>query len=328
MSPGKKGSPKPSPGGPEIGALLHRLSKSEGLQDQIAELVSQLVQPHVAASAEPYVRIRVKNLTYRNKALESEGSKYLSGLVRAGVKKLDRVELLSPTEVSRTPHMELEGEIWDHSKTVAVHLRIKEPKTNQELDSHKQSIARQKLPEKMVLEPPEGESLDVIQSVVEKIKAIFPQRGDFQLAVWPHKRIDAVFIEKEILMVYILPEKDAYLQIDYYQVDGQVVHLLPSAKENNYVKGGQPYIIGGSPSNRFEISAPFGEELLVVVASQKPIEVMTQEWIEPAKPYIKRLARSLKKQKINTEMAAAHYIIVTRARETGAVKLQNRTGLN
>jgi hypothetical protein len=308
---------KPSPGGPEIGALLDRFTKLKRLKGDIAELVSQLIQPHVAVSAESYVRIRVKNLTYRNKGLESEGSKFLSGLVRAGVEKLDRVELLSPAEVSKTPHMELEGEIWDHSAAVTVHLRIKEPKTDQKLDSEVQNIAKQQLPEKMVLEPPEGESLAVIQSVVELMKELFPQQGDFQIGVWPYKRMDAVFIEKEILMVYIVPETDAYLRVDYYQVDGKVVHLLPSTKERNYVKGGEPYIIGKSASNRFEISAPFGEELLVVVASQKPIEVMTKEWNEPAKPYIKRLARSLKAQKANTEIAAAHYIILTKARDEG-----------
>jgi hypothetical protein len=310
---------KPSPGDPKIGDLLDKLAKPKGLEDHLAELVTRLIQTNVEGSAEPYVRIRAKNLTYRDKGLESEGSKFLSGLVRAEIEKLDRVELLSPAEVSKIPDMELEGEIWDNLTTVSVHLRIKEHKTNRELDTAALEIGKQQLPEKMVLEPPQGESLDVIESVVELMKQLFPQRGDFQLGVWTDKGMDAVYVEGETLMVYILPETNAYLQVDYYQVDGKVVHLLPNVGESNFVKGGAPYIIGKSKSGKYKfvVGAPFGEELLVVVASQKPIKVMTPAMIEPAKPYIKRLAHSLREQKTKAEMTAAHYIILTKARAEG-----------
>jgi hypothetical protein len=309
---------KSSPGSPKIGDLLDTLAKPKGLEDHIAELVNGLVQPKLEVSAEPGVRIRAKNLTFRDKGLESEGSKFLSGLVRAGIEKLDRVELLSPAEISKTPDIELEGEIWDSSTTVTVHLRIKEHKTNRELDTAALEIDKQQLPEKMMLEPPQGESLDVIQSVVELMKQLFPQRGDFQLGVWTDKGMEAVYVEGETLMVYILPETNAFLQVDYYQVDGKVVHLLPNVGESNFVKGGAPYIIGKSKSGKYKfvVGAPFGEELLVVVASQKPIEVMTPEIIEPAKPYIKRLARSIRTQKTKAGMAGAHYIILTKARES------------
>jgi hypothetical protein len=314
----------PSPRSHDIEALLDRFKKPKGLAGDIGELVTRLIQRHVAASPEPYVRIRVNNLTYRDKALESEGSKFLSGLVRGGVEKLDRAELLSPAEVSKTPHMEIEGEIWDKSTSATVNLRIKEHGTGRELDAAALKLDKHQLPEKMILEPPQGKSLDVIQNVVELMKQIFPQRGDFQLGVWTDKGMDAVYVEGETLMVYILPEKNAYLQVDYYQVDGKVVHLLPNVGENNFVEGGKPYIIGKSKSGKYKfvVGAPFGEELLVVLASQNPIKVVTQKIVEPANPYIQRLARSLRAQKTTAEMAGAHYIILTKARESETSKAQ------
>jgi hypothetical protein len=154
--------------------------------------------------------------------------------------------------------------------------------------------------------------------MVELMKQNFPSGGDFQLGVWPDKGLDAVYLEGESLMVYILPEKDAYLHVDYYQIDGKVVHLLPSKHENNFIKGGDLYIIGDPKSSgyEFKVSDPFGEELLVVVASQKPLGAIAHDLIESAEPYIKKLADSLKRQRNKTLMAGSHYIVLTKMRDS------------
>jgi|GEM_PF-1916947 len=286
------------------------------LTGNIAEQVNRLIRPSLEKYAGQKVRVLAKNLTYRDKGLESEGSKFFSGLVRAAIEKLERVELLSPSDISKTPHIELDGQIWDNSKTVSVHLRIKESKTNRKLNTAGLEIGQEQFPEKVDLKPPEGESLEIIRSVVALMKQIFPRRGDFQLSVWPDKGFDAVFEEGERFMINILPEKDAYLQVDYYQVDGKVVHLLPNPHESNFVEGGKPFIIGKSGSAyEFIVEAPFGEELLMVVASQEPILAVYFDIVEPAEPYLKRLARNLRKQRTKGLMAGAHYIVLTKARE-------------
>ena len=170
----------------------------------------------------------------------------------------------------------------------------------------------------MKIQPPAGKNLSLIQRMIELMKQNFPRGGDFQLGVWPDKGLDAVYLEGESLMVYILPEKDAYLQVDYYQIDGKVVHLLPSQHESNYVKAGTPYIIGDPKGGgyEFKVSDPFGEELLVVVASQHPLGAIAHSLIEPAEPYIKRLADSLRRQRKKTLMAGSHYIVLTKKRDS------------
>ncbi|UCF94357.1 MAG: DUF4384 domain-containing protein [Desulfobacterales bacterium] len=288
------------------------------LQDDLAELVRRLVQPATAMFSDAKVRVQANNLTFRDMGVESEATKLLTRLVQAEMAKMDQIELLSPADVSQSSQLLLAGEIWDHPEEVAVRLRFVDRQTRRELNAAESKIPRQQLPDNLQIQPPPGKNLTIIQRVVALMKRHFPQGGDFQLGVWPDKGLDAVYVEGEKLMVYILPETDAYLQVDYYQVDGKVVHLLPNRRESNFVEAGKPYIIGQPKSGGYEfiVSAPFGQELLVVVASPKPIGGATPELIEPAGPYIGQLNESWASRRKKAAMAGAHYIILTKGRRS------------
>jgi hypothetical protein len=305
--------------------LLPPLSKYAPLQpdlpqlieDHLADVVKRLIQPALQKYSEPVVRILAKNLTYRDLGLESEGTKFLSGLLKAEIEKQDGLELLSPADVSRNPQIVIEGEMWDHSDKIQVRLWSLDRRSGRRMSTADLSFQREMVPGKVKIQPPSGKNLSMIQRMVELMKQNFPRGGDFQLGVWPDKGLDAVYLEGESLMVYILPEKDAFLHVDYYQIDGKVVHLLPSQNESNYVKAGDPYIIGDPKSGgyEFKVTEPFGQELLVVVASQNPLGVLAHDLIEPADPYIKRLAESLGMQREKGLMAGSHYIVLTKKRE-------------
>jgi len=248
--------------------------------------------------------------------LESEGTKFLSGLLKAEIEKQDGVALLLPADVSRNPQIVIEGEMWDDADKIKVSLWSLDHASGRRMSTADLSFQRKMVPDKVVIQPPSGKNLSMIQRMVELMKENFPRGGDFQLGVWPDKGLDAVYLEGESLMVYILPETDAFLHVDYYQIDGKVVHLLPSRDESNYVKAGNPYIIGDPKSGgyEFKVSEPFGEELLVVVASQNPLGIIAHDLIEPADPYIKRLAESLGMQREKALMAGTHYIVLTKKR--------------
>ena len=288
------------------------------IEDHLSDMVKRLIQPALQKYSEPVVRVLAKNLTYRDLGLESEATKFLSGLVKAEIEKQDRVALLSPSDVSRKPHIVIEGEMWDHSDEINIRLWSLDRGSGRRISTADLSFHRKMVPDKVKIQPPPGQHLSVIQRMVELMKQNFPHGGDFQLGVWPDKGLDAVYLEGESLMVYILPEKDAYLHVDYYQIDGKVVHLLPSQQESNYVKAGASYIIGDPKGGgyEFKVSDPFGEELLVVVASQNPLGAITHSLIEPAEPYINRLVDSLGRQRNKTLMAGAHYIVLTKRRDS------------
>ncbi|MBW1865624.1 MAG: DUF4384 domain-containing protein, partial [Deltaproteobacteria bacterium] len=252
--------------------------------------------------------------TYRDLGTESELTKFLSGLVTGEIDKQEYAKSLSPADVLGTPPVRLEGEMWDYQDEIKLRLRIIEPKTGRTLKASNLRIRREQLPGDVKIRPPEGESLDIIQKAVSLSKRHFPDGGDFHLGVWPDKGMDAVYMDGDKLVVYIISEKNAYLHVDYYQVDGQVVHLLPIPDQINFVEGGKPLSIDDYGYDFF-VEHPFGEELLMVIATRKRLEIPIEDMKEDAAPYLVRLAKSLRNQKAKGEMAASQIIILTKAIE-------------
>ncbi len=153
-----------------------------------------------------------------------------------------------------------------------------------------------------------------LQQVATLIDKSFPNSADIQLQVWANKGIKSTYTEGEKLLVHVRAELNVYLQVDYYQADGQVVHLLPNALDQNQVQAGQVFTLG-TPENtfQFEITPPFGVEMLTVVASQTPFAMQTATpTIESADNYLERLTHPLKSTQDQGHMAAAYVHIQTR----------------
>jgi hypothetical protein len=125
--------------------------------------------------------------------------------------------------------------------------------------------------------------------------------------------MDAVYTAGEKLVVNIVTASAAYLQVDYYQADGQVVHLLPNALDANYVAAGETFTLGKPGSSfQFEISPPFGVEMLTVIASQQPLGALGDiPSVEPASLYLERLATRLEHYQADATVAVAYTRIRT-----------------
>jgi hypothetical protein len=139
------------------------------------------------------------------------------------------------------------------------------------------------------------------------MQQVFPDGGGFPLQVWGNKKRERVYVEGEKLLVHILADAPAYLQVDYFQADGQVVHLLPHPLVSNRVQAGQTYILGKADTLfQFNISPPFGEEMLTVIASQVPLAMQTSAvHVELASLYIDRLANQLRTYQAQGKTAVA-----------------------
>ena len=164
-------------------------------------------------------------------------------------------------------------------------------------------------PSKMVPhEPPPTPSSDSALAQVESVlQAAFPAGGDFHLQVRAHKAAGAPYEEGEALGVSLQASTDAYLRIDYVQADGQVIHLLPRPLGLNQVKAGQPFVFGTPDSSLpLAIAPPFGEEMLIVIASRQAIPVQADAVpAEPADHYVSRLAYDLQRIKAQGKAAVA-----------------------
>ena len=146
------------------------------------------------------------------------------------------------------------------------------------------------------------------------MQRLYPDGGDFQLQVWGNKKAERVYVEGEKLLLHVLADTDAYLQVDYYQADGQVVHLLPHALVDNRVQAGRIFTLG-KPEHMFQfnIAPPFGEEMLVVIASQQPLALPTgmSSNVELASLYTERLANQLQTYQAQGQIAVASLRIRT-----------------
>ena len=152
-----------------------------------------------------------------------------------------------------------------------------------------------------------------LQQVATLMRQAFHSHDPSQLQVWANQGSRGTYTEGEKLLVHVLSTTDAYIQVDYYQADGQVIHLLPNALDHNRIKSGQIFTLGKSDNTfQFEIAPPFGVEMLTVIASQMPIDrEVGGPTIEPAAGYLKRLTRQLQSIQNQGRAAAAYLPIQT-----------------
>jgi hypothetical protein len=127
--------------------------------------------------------------------------------------------------------------------------------------------------------------------------ALVPAKPAFGLKVWTNKD-SSKFVQDERLIIYVQSDRDAYLKLDYFQADGQVVHLVPNIYRGQaQIAGGQVYAFGDDAApEQFIVKDPFGDEVIKAVVSTTPFEIAS-EAVEPvgdSKAYIKSGLRGIK----------------------------------
>ncbi|WP_448191944.1 hypothetical protein [Azospirillum sp. sgz301742] len=111
------------------------------------------------------------------------------------------------------------------------------------------------------------------------------------------------------------PDFPSHIQVDYFTVDGGVVHLLPNPLEPVVQLDAAAVRRLGERDGRtrfWTIGPPFGQELIVVVASGAPLFPAPRPEAEPAAAYLPELKRALAAPDAEGALAAALFI-TTRA---------------
>ncbi|TQV80441.1 serine/threonine protein kinase [Denitrobaculum tricleocarpae] len=107
---------------------------------------------------------------------------------------------------------------------------------------------------------------------------------------------DGVYVENESLIVDMkLPGYESYVYVDYYSIDGGVLHILPNeAYPENLGSADLDVTLGEDDSVRsWTIAAPFGTELVVVLTSPEPLFGVQREEVEFASSYLPDLRARL-----------------------------------
>lgn len=88
------------------------------------------------------------------------------------------------------------------------------------------------------------------------------------------------------------PGYQSYVAVDYFELDGSVVHLLPNLRSRDNLKPpSQVTTVGGSGD--WLIGAPFGNEMLVMVATPVPLFEGLRPEAETAGDYLSALEKQL-----------------------------------
>jgi len=126
---------------------------------------------------------------------------------------------------------------------------------------------------------------------------------------------DGVFASGQDLLLDIrAPDFPAYLQVDYFTVDGGVVHLLPNPLDPAAkVEPGTVRRLGERTGRThfWTIGPPFGRELIVVIASAAPLFAAPRMEAEPAAIYLPDLKRALDGLDANGPQPVASALFIT-----------------
>jgi len=189
---------------------------------------------------------------------------------------------------------------------------------------------------------PKPEEATRLQQEAEKFPGIQQVTSEVQIRVWPYCEVvellaqdqrrnhdrqygltvtpmaahSSRFVEGENLIVSLLgPTYDAYLYVDLYQLDGMVTHILPNPITSNNLwktNASSPIVLGQPLPGQhvwrtYTIQPPFGQEMVVAMASPTPLFAGLRPEQEKAGDYLKALRQVLETAK-NRDQVAVEYL--------------------
>jgi|GEM_PF-1962915 len=104
------------------------------------------------------------------------------------------------------------------------------------------------------------------------------------------------------------PAFESYLYLDFYRSDGTVVHLYPQIEKGMKKTPPGTRLTIGENSSPWVIQKPYGENQIVLMASEKPLIEEHRPLQEPAQDYLSILH---KKVIVNETPVAVKYLMVT-----------------
>jgi hypothetical protein len=123
-----------------------------------------------------------------------------------------------------------------------------------------------------VLPPKEDEVIEVIE-FEEKQEILEPWEGTdnkFNLQVWSNKA-DNIFYDKDLMFINLYSDRDCYFTVYHVDVYGNRKMIYPNQYDkNNFLPAESPRRI--NEKGAFKMGCPYGEEHILVFASDTPFE--------------------------------------------------------
>ena len=125
---------------------------------------------------------------------------------------------------------------------------------------------------------------------------------------------DGIYREGETLVVQVTASGfDGFLYVDYFDNQGNVIHMLPSpARPENTASAGEQVTIGDGGGRTYRIRPPLGTSMILAVMSPQKLFPFNRTEVEHARDYLTDLRRSL--ERVNTSPgpdAAVQFLMLT-----------------
>ncbi len=160
----------------------------------------------------------------------------------------------------------------------------------------------------------------------------FIDRASEEEAVFSKNSVALRFKEGSYLQFDLTaPSFPAYMYVDYFLLDGTVVHLLPNlTDQNNMMEPHKKVRFGdGETKNRqWTITAPFGREMITVIVTRQPLFSGQRPEIENAKEYLSALKYAMLTHDQSTLLASYTYIYTDSAMDAIAHKKSNNNAVS
>jgi hypothetical protein len=117
------------------------------------------------------------------------------------------------------------------------------------------------------------------------------------------------FLSGDHLVIEIPPgDEDRFVAVDYFQHDGQVLHLLPGGGSRaQLLRARQPLMLADP---NWQIGEPFGQDMVVVLSSPRRLFEAERPFLERAEDYVEEL----KLRQAAGDVRAQYRIITTAPR--------------
>ena len=155
----------------------------------------------------------------------------------------------------------------------------------------------------------------------ELVEILFPlkqlnQEQRLGLEITPYQHPSHYVEEENLVLAYTIPSYNSYIYIDYYQLDGGVIHLFPNGMGlNKPVTAKTRHILGdiAKGQKQWQINPPFGTEMIVIIASSTPLFDRSRPELEQAKDYLSALRKAITVKTGQGQLAADYFSITTKA---------------
>jgi serine/threonine protein kinase len=120
-----------------------------------------------------------------------------------------------------------------------------------------------------------------------------PPRVAASLALLPTS--DAAYLGQPLVVDVRAPSFDSYVYIDYFDRQGEVLHLFPNGRDRLNFRPAQNHLVLGRPplARCWVLGGSTGEELVTLVAALDPLFPQPRPEVEDARSYLPSLAQAV-----------------------------------